>query len=66
MRDQNHTEHGATTVEYALLVILVVAVVIVGAWMLVDPRPGETMNSALPRTFDSIGGRVGQFGTVAQ
>lgn len=66
MRDHSNIEHGATTVEYAILVALVVAVVIVGAWLLVDPRPEQTMNSALPRTFDSIGGRVGQFGTVAQ
>lgn len=65
MADHNTRARGATTVEYAVIVVLVVAAVIVGAWLLVDPRPNQAMNSILPMTFDSVGRKVGHFGTVA-
>ena len=65
-RNHNTTQRGATTVEYATIVALVVIAVLVGAWLLVDPRPDRTMGSPLPYTFNSVGSRVGQFGTVAE
>lgn len=66
MKNHNTAQRGATTVEYAIIVALVVVAVLVGAWLLVDPRPDRTMNSPLPYTFNTIGSRVGQFGTVAE
>ncbi|MDT8441489.1 MAG: hypothetical protein RQ723_07495, partial [Desulfuromonadales bacterium] len=49
---------GATTVEYAVILVLLL-LVLIGAvlWL---ANPGDE-NSLLPSTFKSVGGKVGNF-----
>lgn len=55
-------QKGAATVEYAVIAVLIILVIIATILWLVDPAdPG---NSLMPQTFNSVGGRIGNYGTV--
>jgi len=55
-------QRGATSVEYAVICVMIILVIIGTVLWLVNP--GDPQNSLLPKTYNSVGERVGNFGTV--
>ena len=56
-----HVERGATSVEYAVIIVAIILAIIATVLLLVNPTdPG---NSLLPKAYNSVGNKVGNFGT---
>lgn len=56
------TQRGATSVEYAIMAVLIILVIIATVLWLVNPA--DEWNSVMPQTFNAVGSKVGNFGTV--
>jgi Flp pilus assembly pilin Flp len=60
-----HNQKGATTVEYAVVVVFLIILIIAIVLILVNPA-GTADESALPRGYKAVGEKVGQFGTLPE
>ena len=57
-----HSQRGATSVEYALIVVLIIIVMVGVIIYMVNPVAPD--NSLMPKTYNAIGNRVGNYGLV--
>jgi hypothetical protein len=56
-----YPERGATSVEYAVIVVAIILAIIATVLFLVNPAdPG---NSLLPKTYNSVSGKIGNYAT---
>ncbi len=56
------SERGATSVEYAVIIVLIILTVIGTVLLLVNPTDPD--NSLLPKTYTTVSNKIGNFGSV--
>ena len=59
---ETSSEKGATSVEYAVIIVLIILTVIGTVLLLVNPTDPD--NSLLPKTYTTVSNKIGNFGTV--
>jgi len=62
-RASRHLERGATSVEYAVIIVLIILAVSSAVFWLADPTDPD--NSLLPTTYSMVSDKVGNFGSVS-
>lgn len=59
------TEKGAITVEYVVVISLLIGVTLVAIILLVDPT-GTVNDSILPQGYNAVSQKIGTFGTLPE
>lgn len=55
-------QRGITSVEYGIILILIVLAVMGTIYWLADPT--DPFNSLMPKTYNAVGNKVGNYGLV--